>query len=90
MAFTCRDCAPTIKIEALNVTDFKAYLECPYRFYLSRVLGATLGHAAAGGAGRIDRSGSCCTRSWNDLVSHPSVIRRMPSEIGECAGRDLG
>ncbi|MGI9516339.1 MAG: PD-(D/E)XK nuclease family protein, partial [Pirellulaceae bacterium] len=26
-------------INSLRVTDFKAYLECPYRFYLNRVLG---------------------------------------------------
>ncbi len=26
-------------INSLRVTDFKAYLECPYRFYLTRVLG---------------------------------------------------
>ena len=29
---------PTSSIRVLNVTDFKTYLACPYRFYLGRVL----------------------------------------------------
>jgi ATP-dependent helicase/nuclease subunit B len=30
---------PAPPIDTLNVTDFRAYLACPYRFYLTRVLG---------------------------------------------------
>jgi hypothetical protein len=40
-------------IERLNVTDFRAYLECPYRFYLTRVLrlqSVVLGPAELDGA----------------------------------------
>jgi hypothetical protein len=45
---------PVARIDTLNVTDFRTYLECPYRFYLSRLLGL---QSVTRGAAELDGGG---------------------------------
>ncbi|MFA5206666.1 MAG: PD-(D/E)XK nuclease family protein, partial [Lentisphaeria bacterium] len=47
--------------ETLRVTDFKAYLECPFRFYLTRILGM---------AACDDRKAELDARDYGNLCHH--------------------
>jgi hypothetical protein len=64
---------PDQQVERINITDFRAYLECPYRFYLTRVVRL---QSVVRDAGEMD------------AATFGSLLHQVLSDFGQSPVRD--